>query len=224
MKIVVVSIIAWLQVQVLFVGPNKMLHILNKIPYQVTLACSGGADSMAALHFLKNGGREIKVCYFNHGTEFGALAQTFIQDYCSQHKIDLEIGTICSDKSKQESWEEYWRNQRYNWFKKFQLPMVMAHNLNDQMENWIFTSAHGLPRLIPYINGLIIRPFLLNLKSEMVNWCLRHQVPWIEDPSNQDTKYMRNKIRHEILPKYLELNPGFPKVIRKQILKQIKGE
>ena len=200
-----------------------MLKLLNKIPFQVTLACSGGADSMAALHFIRNGGRDVKVCYFNHGTEFGDLSQSFIQDFCNQNKINFEIGQISSPKDKKESWEEYWRNQRYNWFKQFQLPMVMGHNLNDQMENWIFTSAHGIPKLIPYANNNVIRPFMLNLKSEMVDWCLRHQVPWMEDPSNQDTKFMRNKIRHEILPKYLELNPGFPKVIRKQIIQQLKG-
>ena len=201
-----------------------MIKLLNKVPYQVTLACSGGADSMASLHFLKNGGRYVKVCYFNHGTEFGKLAQSFIEDYCSQHQIDFEIGQISSEKTKKESWEEYWRNQRYNWFRQFTIPMVMAHNLNDQMENWIFTSAHGLPKLIPYANQNIIRPFMLNLKSEMINWCVNHQVPWLEDPSNLDTKYMRNKIRHDILPRYLELNPGFAKVISKQIIIQLKGQ
>ena len=93
----------------------------------------------------------------------------------------------------------------------------MAHHLNDQMENWIFTSAHGNPKLIPYSNKNIIRPFLLNLKSQMVDWCTNRQVPWLEDASNQDTKFMRNKIRKNILPQFLELNPGFDKVIRKKV-------
>ena len=195
-----------------------MLHLLGKIPTDCYVAVSGGADSMAVLDFANNNKRKITVLYFNHGTSFGKESQKFLEDYCSFKNLELKIGQISQEKSTDQSWEEYWRIQRYNWFANFSdKPILMAHNLNDQMENWLFTSFHGCGRLIPYSNKNIIRPFMLNSKSKLIDWCVSHNVLWLEDPSNQDVKYMRNKIRADILPEVLKVNPGFAKVIAKKV-------
>jgi tRNA(Ile)-lysidine synthase len=77
---------------------------------------------------------------------------------------------------------------------------------------------HGEGKIIPYSNKNVIRPFRLNRKSEFTNWCRNKNVSWIEDSSNSDTKYMRNFIRQEIIPKAMIVNPGLHKVIRKKIL------
>lgn len=200
-----------------------MLRLLGKLPFDCYVAVSGGADSMAALDFLNNNKRKITVLYFNHGTAFGKDSQKFLEDYCLSKKLDLKIGNISQEKSSDLSWEEYWRNQRYTWFANFSdKPIIMAHNLNDQMENWLFTSIHGLGRLIPYSNKNIIRPFMLNDKGKLIDWCTSHNVPWLEDPSNQDVKYMRNKIRADILPEVLKVNPGFAKVIAKKVMNLVK--
>lgn len=200
-----------------------MLRLLGKLPFDCYVAVSGGADSMAVLDFLNNNKRKITVLYFNHGTAFGKDSLKFLEDYCLSKKLDLKIGNISQEKSSDLSWEEYWRNQRYTWFANFSdKPIIMAHNLNDQMENWLFTSIHGLGRLIPYSNKNIIRPFMLNDKSKLIDWCTSRNVPWLEDPSNQDVKYMRNKIRADILPEVLKVNPGFAKVIAKKVINLVK--
>lgn len=200
-----------------------MLHLLGNISNDCYVAVSGGADSMAVLDFLSNKKRIITVLYFNHGTEFGKDSQKFLEDYCFSKKLNLKIGNIVKEKSSDLSWEEYWRNQRYDWFANFSdKPIVMAHNLNDQMENWLFTSFHGQGKLIPYSNKNIIRPFMLNKKDKLINWCVNHNVPWLEDPSNANVKYMRNKIRADILPEVLKVNPGFAKVIYKKVKAHFK--
>ena len=81
---------------------------------------------------------------------------------------------------------------------------------------------HGQGKIIPYRNGNVIRPFRLTEKSQFVDWCKRHDVDWIEDQSNTDTKYMRNYIRHEVMPKILKINPGINKVVAKKVRQEDK--
>ena len=198
-----------------------MIQIQGKLEREVYIACSGGVDSMAIVDFLMKN-HKVNLMFFNHGTETSKDALEFIQEryYPSMELagMKLSIGTISRAKEKSESWEEYWRIQRYEWFHSHKHPIITCHHLDDCLETWIFTSLHGEGRVIPYSNGNVIRPFRANEKSEFVNWCRRRSVPWIEDSSNQDTKYMRNFIRHEIAPKALVVNPGLHKVIRKKVL------
>ena len=199
-----------------------MIRFLDKLPRECAVACSGGADSMAILSFLTNHtNRNVTVVYFDHGTNFGKESKSFLQDYCEKNNLPFKYARISEDKPKNESWEEYWRNQRYRFLHSFEIPVITGHNLNDQMENWLFTGFHGQPRLIPYQNRNVIRPFMLTSKSDLIEWCKSKNVPWLEDPSNQNIDFMRNKIRHDILPEVLKVNPGFDKVIFKKVLELI---
>ena len=64
-----------------------MIQLLGKIPDSITVAVSGGPDSMAALDFLNNGKRRVSVLYFNHMTEHGQVAKKFVRNYCLQRGI-----------------------------------------------------------------------------------------------------------------------------------------
>lgn len=198
----------------------RFTHKLPQIPF--TVAISGGPDSQAILDFLSNGKRKITAAYFNHGTEHGAEAEVFVHAFCRQRKIPLILGVITAPKSKDESKEEYWRNQRLKFFHSIPGPVVTGHNLSDVMESWIFSSLHGQSKLLPYSNGNVIRPFRATPKSELLAWCTRHQIPFLNDPSNLDTSYMRNHIRHKLMPEALVVNPGLQKVILKKVLEDAK--
>ena len=206
-----------------------MLKILGELPDVIAVACSGGPDSMAALNFLHNGGkRKVIAVYFNHGTEHGGQAQSFIEEYCNRNGIEFIIGMISRDKSAKESPEEFWRNERYAFFARIMkvldtrfgkdIKLATCHHLDDSVENWIFTSLNGEGRLIPYSRDYIIRPFLLTRKAELINWCNITGVPYLVDPSNTDVKYARNRIRSMIVPQVELINPGIYKVIRKKII------
>lgn len=204
-----------------------MIQIQGKLDREVYIACSGGVDSMAVVDFLSKN-HKVNLMFFNHGTETSKDALEFLTDWVndqkkaayrrSQYIPSLTVGHIARNKEKSESWEEYWRIQRYEWFHSYDHPIITCHHLDDCLETWIFTSLNGEGRVIPYSNNNVIRPFRVNEKAEFVNWCRRKNVPWIEDSSNQDTKYMRNFIRHELVPKALVVNPGLHKVIRKKVL------
>jgi tRNA(Ile)-lysidine synthase len=207
------------------------LEILGSIPFNVGVAVSGGPDSMAILDFLLKGNRKVTAFHFNHGTEHGQEAERVVEDYCETNSIPLFIGRLSRPKTPGKSPEEFWRDERYKFLEKHtghlavdvhmdmyaHGPIITCHTLNDQVENWIFTSLHGNPRLIPYRRGNIIRPFILTRKEALVSWCDRKNVPYVTDPSNSDPKYMRSLIRTKIIPRALEVNPGLHKVIKKKV-------
>jgi tRNA(Ile)-lysidine synthase len=198
-----------------------MIQLQGKLGREVYVACSGGVDSMAVVNFLMKN-HKVNLLFFDHATETSKEAREFLESTFSWHDqvtdFNLEIGNVTRIKAKTESWEEYWRNQRYEWFHSFDEQIITCHHLDDCVETWIWSSLHGEGKIIPYSNKNVIRPFRMNRKSEFTNWCRNKTVPWVEDTSNEDTGYIRNFIRHEIIPKALVVNPGLHKVVRKKVL------
>lgn len=199
-----------------------MINILNVLPDRadkIYVACSGGVDSMVALDFLVRGGRFPAVLFFDHGTIESAKAKKFLTNHCQINNFDLKVGEVSRPINTNESKEEYWREMRYEFFSNFiDGTIVMAHHLDDVIETWIFSSLNGNPKIIPYRRNNIIRPFLLNTKKDIQEWAKKKYVTYIEDESNKDLKYARNRIRHRIVPEALLINKGLHKVIRKKIL------
>lgn len=196
-----------------------MIKILGKIPNEVVVACSGGVDSMAVVDFLRNGKKKVIIAHFNHLTEYGNRAEVFVKKYCEKNGLEF-VGAQMQEKvPKGVSKEAFWREHRYAFLRsEFKNQFVITcHHLDDSAETWFFKACHGQPSLIPYRNNGVFRPFLLNKKSVLVDWCTKRGVPWLEDPSNQHKKYMRNLIRHELMPVVSKVNGGLDKVISRMI-------
>jgi tRNA(Ile)-lysidine synthase len=197
-----------------------LIKIQGKIDREVNVACSGGIDSMAVVDFLMQN-HKVNLLFFDHGTETSTDARNFITEKFTQREFSddtrVEFGNVQNTKSKSESWEEYWRNERYAWFHSFDSPVITCHHLDDCVETWLWSSIHGNGKIIPYANLNVIRPFRQNRKAEFANWARRKDVSWIEDVSNQDVKYMRNFIRRDLMPKALVVNPGLHKVVEKKV-------
>ena len=190
-----------------------MIRLACKIPKKVTLACSGGKDSMSALSFLLKGRRDVTVAYYNHGTEHGDEAHEFVKAECDRLGVEC-ISEICFEPLPPKvSKEEFWRDKRYEFFKSIKGPIITAHHLDDAVEWWIFSSLRGKPSLIPVEREVphVIRPFLLSSKKDLHR---QLSVKYIQDPSNKDVKFARNFIRHELQPLCLNINPGLHKTVR----------
>ena len=197
----------------------KMLKNVQ-VPRQVAIAVSGGIDSMAVLDFLRRS-REVVVLHYNHGTPYAPKAEALVRAYCMEHKLTIAIGRCEEEMPAGVSKEAWWRDQRYKFFNEATTrPIITAHHLDDQVENWIFTSMNGNPFLIPQSRDQFRRPFLSTPKKAFTNWCDRKGVPFITDPSNRDNRYRRNYIRNVMMPHVEEINPG----IRKTIMKKVTDE
>ena len=193
-----------------------MIKVLGDIPKgEFGIACSGGVDSMAILDFLIKGRYNPHVLYFNHNTEHGYEAEKFITKYCEDNGLKLSIGR--TDLKPETNKEKIWSDLRYQFFSEFGFPVITCHHLNDCVETYLFSCLRGFQSVIPYSKVNVIRPFLLNEKSVFERWCDKNLVPFIQDESNDCLDYSRNRIRHQIVPEALLVNPGLKTVIRKMI-------
>ncbi len=196
-----------------------MIRLSMKLPQKLAIAVSGGSDSMAALSFLSKK-KDLTVLHFNHGTEHADKAEKVVLKYCSENNIKCTHGRLSVAPPSGVSREDFWRRARYRFFEQNSgsLPVVTCHHLDDVVETWLFTSLHGDPMLIPSKRGRYLRPFLITRKTVLEDWCEDKDIPSVYDPSNSDLSFMRNYIRHEIVPKALRVNPGLPKVLKKKII------
>lgn len=193
-----------------------MIKLLGTVPKNIYLACSGGVDSMVALDFLRRK-HNVIVAFYDHGTETSKEAFGFLKKYCSTHALAFVSARIVGSKPQDESFEEFWRNSRYQFLDKLDLPVVTAHHLDDCVETWIWSSLHGQSKLPLYQRGNVIRPFMLNQKARLIEWADDHNIPFVEDQSNNDVRFTRNYIRKEMMPHVLRVNPGIHKMIRKKL-------
>ena len=197
-----------------------MIHLLSKLPRDLTVACSGGVDSMAVVDFLRRA-HNIRLAFFHHGTEASSEAHEFLAYWAWENGLELVVDFLVEAKPQNKSQEEHWRDSRYAFLHQLSGVVVTAHHLDDCVETYLFNCLHGKSYTIPLKRNNVTRPFLTTPKKVFVDWCKRHEVPWIEDSSNQDLSYMRNHIRHKIVPEALRVNPGLPKVVKKIVLGQL---
>jgi tRNA(Ile)-lysidine synthase len=196
-----------------------MIRIIKNIPSHVTVACSGGLDSMVITHFLLQGRRNVRLAYFNHDTSHSKVAQEFVETYACENNLDLFIGRVKGSKGRR-SMEEFWRDERYSFFNRIKTDfLITCHHLDDAVETWVMSSMHGNCKLIPYKRGEnIYRPFLMTSRKSLKEYAERKMVNWVEDPSNARTEYIRNHIRHNLMPGILKINPGIRTMIRKKLV------
>ena len=195
---------------------HKVVQPIRNLNKSVIVACSGGADSMALLHFMSIKDKNVKAVFVNHRTEEDQKALLFVHNYCQQNNICLHIVDIKETYNSNK--EHNWRNERYQIFHSFENYYVMTgHHLDDQVESYLMHSIKGLAKLIPHRNKNVIRPFLYCTKQELLDYCEHYCVPYYNDPSNFDESNARAIVRNQIVPVALKINPGLYLTVRKLI-------
>ncbi|KRD06372.1 tRNA(Ile)-lysidine synthetase [Flavobacterium sp. Root901] len=212
---------------------NFKNHISSRFSFlenkKLFLAVSGGLDSMVLLHLLNQLPYEIAVLHCNfqlRGLE-SFDDQQFIQDYCDQNNIPVfitQFDTEAFAKDYKLSTQVAARELRYSWFyelleeKNFDY-ILTAHHADDNLETFIInlTRGTGLEGLtgIPEQNDKIIRPLLPFSREEILKYAQENNIEWREDSSNASNKYLRNKIRHDLVPILKEINPNFLNAFQK---------
>lgn len=198
---------------------KKRITVLGSIKTLKYFAVSAGSDSIGALEFVIRGKHRPTLLHFRHGTKHANDAYQFILEYCYENKLDLITEGIRGKKPKDQSWEEWWRNKRYDFFHHQNGLIATAHTLNDVAETWLMGAIHGKSKIIPYRNRNVVRPFLLNTKEALRS----HANKWLEDPGNRDLKYDRTKIRN-MMHLVKSVNPGYFKVVSKKVKEHYERE
>ncbi|UGS22120.1 tRNA lysidine(34) synthetase TilS [Flavobacterium cyclinae] len=202
-------------------------HIEQSFPQlkdkKLLLAVSGGVDSMVLMHLFQQLHYDIAIAHCNfqlRGLESDG-DELFVQVKSEKLQVKsycIRFDTESYSKENKLSIQLAARKLRYNWFQELlsenQLDyLVTAHHLDDNVETFLinFIRGTGLDGLtgIPPQNENIIRPLLPFSRKEIENYALDNKIQWREDSSNASDKYFRNKLRHDIVPVFKELNIGF---------------
>jgi len=170
-----------------------------KIPREVALACSGGGDSMGALWFLTQKPDRVKqLVFINHGTPFSEEGEGFVKRVAN--KIGIPVKIFYLDNQEKNA-EAIWHDQRNDIFQSNPLPIITAHNLDDQVEQYMMTTIKcGKFKPIPSTNNNIYRPFLFMTKPKLEGWAVRLGLGYLEDPTNYDIRRHRAYVRHLLVP------------------------
>ncbi|WP_188360839.1 tRNA lysidine(34) synthetase TilS [Flavobacterium orientale] len=202
-------------------------HISSHFPFlqkaKVLIAVSGGLDSMVLLDLISKTSIEFAVahCNFQLRKDESNEDEDFVKSFCQENSIQgffQKFDTKQFAEDEKLSIQVAARKLRYEWFyellasEKFDF-VATAHHLDDQLETFLinFSRGTGLDGLcgIPSQNDKIIRPLLIFSRAEIEIFAKENQLKWREDSSNASDKYIRNKIRHHVVPILKELNPSF---------------
>ena len=191
---------------------------------RIFVGFSGGADSHSLLHALVELSRSealppIIALHINHGLHEDADDWSA---HCAAVASDLgvEFHERVVSVDAGASLEAQARDARYRVFESFLSDgdvLLLGHHLDDQVETVLFrlirgagpSGLAGIPEKRPLGRGLLMRPLLGITRDQIENYAGSHQLAYLDDGSNDDTRYDRNFLRHEVLPLIESRWPGY---------------
>jgi len=162
-----------------------------------------GIESNQDQHFVKSLSMKYEVPY--HTIDFDT------KEYALQHKVSHQMAA---------------RDQRYAWFEKIRSEIsadfiAIAHNSDDNIETFFINiiRGSGIKGLLGIKNKInfIVRPLMFSSRDEIIKYVTNNDLNYREDSSNSSDKYLRNKIRHNLIPLLKEMNPSIGKSISKEL-------
>jgi tRNA(Ile)-lysidine synthase len=181
---------------------------------KLILCVSGGSDSIALLHLCHQLSRlfrwQLHILHFHHGLrEESDEEARFVRDLSQRLNLEFHLRTTRDFQSETSGLQEKARNWRRTEALKLREEIradsiLTAHHAEDQLETWLLKWLRGA-----HLSGLqgmsrsdppFIRPLLDFRKNMLSDFLKENGFEWREDASNQDSKYMRNRVRNELLP------------------------
>lgn len=202
-------------------------HLLTEFPElfesKSLIAISGGIDSVVLAHLAVESGLAIDFAHCNYGLrgkesdgdqDFVINLAKMMEVKCHVQKFDMSHYV-----KENQSIQLAARKLRYDWFEELRKEhsydfVLTAHHLNDSMETFMInllrgTGLDGLTG-IPKKNGAIIRPLLPFGLEQIHRYADKNKISWREDHTNADDGYLRNRIRHHLIPWMEQENESFP--------------
>ena len=199
----------------------------------VIAAVSGGADSVAllfALYLLKEKlDFTLEAAHFNHNLrgEESHRDENFVRELCDRYDIPLHVRSAAV-VAREKGLEAAARDARYAFLQSLSGKIATAHTADDNAETVLMhlvrgTGLKGLGGITP-VRGNVIRPMLsctrADVEAFLDEWCLRH----VEDSSNHGDAFLRNRIRHHVMPLLKEENPRLAENLSRMALRLREDE
>lgn len=188
---------------------------------KVLVACSGGADSLALLLALHQAGYSCITAHINHGTrgKENEDDESFVRDFCEKLNIPFVVAHL---QILHNAGEAAMRDARYSSLVVLALKnscarIATGHSANDVLETMILnllrdatsTGWSGISPQRELTEGvLLVRPMLEVTRAQVLDFLKAENWTWREDPSNDSSRYLRNRVRHEVVPKLIEISGG----------------
>lgn len=183
---------------------------------QVVCGVSGGADSMAllwGLYLLKEKlGISLSAAHFNHNLrgEESLGDEQFVREFCRRYEIPLYVGSGTVEPGE-KGLEAAARDARYTFLNTLPGKIATAHTADDNAETVLMhlvrgTGLKGLGGIAP-VNGRLIRPMLGITRQQVEAFLTQWNIPHREDGSNETDDFLRNRLRHHVMPLLKEENP-----------------
>jgi tRNA(Ile)-lysidine synthase len=210
-----------------FIAKEKLFDPDNRI----LLAVSGGLDSVVMCELFHRAGFSFGIahCNFSLRGKESDEDEVFVEKLARKYKVAFHCKRFSTKKvarDKKLSIQMAARDLRYEWFEEIRSKenykfIATAHHLDDQIETFFInlqrsTGIAGLHGILP-IQKTLVRPLLFTFRKNIDSYARKHKLTYREDSSNAENKYLRNKIRHEIIPVFRELNNAFPQVLTENI-------
>jgi tRNA(Ile)-lysidine synthase len=182
------------------------------------LAVSGGLDSMTLLRAMATVAREriAAVASFDHGTgEAATRAVSLVAQESARLGVPFFTAALAPGGDQSNGLEALWRRERHRFLRETAercgARVATAHTRDDQVETVLMrvlrgSGARGLAAL--EAPGDIVRPFLGVTRAEVRRHAARNRIDWVEDPGNESRRFLRNRVRHEILPALRRADPS----------------
>ena len=188
----------------------------------VTVAVSGGADSVALLDFLcsvADLNLHVRACHLNHCLrgEESDRDERLVRTMCGQYGVPLDVRRVNIRQLARErgtSLEVTGREERYAFFaelaKTYHSKIATAHTLSDTAETVLLNLSRGTGIAglcgIPPVRDFVIRPLIACSREEIERYCTAHNLCYVTDSTNLSNDYTRNHIRHNIVPQLARVN------------------
>ncbi|MBJ6727492.1 tRNA lysidine(34) synthetase TilS [Geomesophilobacter sediminis] len=192
----------------------------------VVAAVSGGADSVALLDLLSRCRRpalSLVVAHLNHSLRGAASDgdESFVADLAASYRLPFiaqRVDVAGFSRDQRLSLEDAGREVRYGFFRQVAADhgatsIALAHHRDDQAETVLMrllrgAGGSGLTAMRPVAQGILKRPLLRISREELERYLQARGLSWRNDESNDDTAYLRNSIRHELIPMLRRYNPA----------------
>lgn len=189
---------------------------------KVLVAVSGGVDSVVLLDRVIRTGMEVGVAHVHHGLRPESDEEyRFVQRLAASYAVPFHgKRLIFPDSGSQASY----RAARYAFFEQVMqefgyAQLMTAHHADDQLETVLIqlqrnvVEVTGIPERRPFAGGELVRPLLSEPKRELIAYAKRYGLEWREDASNATTDYLRNQMRHQVVPQLLASQPNLVQIV-----------